>query len=88
VDNSALYVARSDRDKGLQKALLLWHLPDERKKVLEALRELGRQDLAEELLPDRGVGTSKQKGQSGTPPPTGNQKSVGIPKRGVKGRKR
>ena len=87
-NNSALYVARSDRDKGLQKALLLWHLPDERKKVLEALRELGRLDLAEELLPDRGAGSFKQKGQSGTPPTTGNQKSAGVPKRGVKGRKR
>lgn len=37
-----VYTATSDRDKGLQKALLLWHLPAERTKVLEALKELGR----------------------------------------------
>lgn len=46
----AVYVPRSDREKGLQKALLLWHLPAERNKVLEALRELGREDMAEVLL--------------------------------------
>jgi len=45
-----VYVPRSDREKGLQKALLLWHQPAERNKVLEALRELGRDDLAEVLL--------------------------------------
>ena len=46
----AVHVPRSDREKGLQKALLLWHQPVERNKVLEALRELGRDDLAAELL--------------------------------------
>jgi len=46
----AVYVPRSDREKGLQKALLLWHLPAERNKVLEALRELGREDMAAVLL--------------------------------------
>ena len=37
-----VYTATSDREKGLQKSLLLWHLPAERVKVMEALRELGR----------------------------------------------
>ena len=46
----AVYVPRSDRDKGLQKALLLWHQPGERNKVLEALRELGRNDMIPVLL--------------------------------------
>ncbi|HEY3309186.1 MAG TPA: YgiQ family radical SAM protein [Desulfuromonadaceae bacterium] len=54
-----VYVARSDREKGLQKALLLWHLPDERRKVLEALHELGREDLAGLLI-------EKSGGESGT----------------------
>ncbi|ABK98187.1 YgiQ family radical SAM protein [Pelobacter propionicus] len=45
-----LYVATSDREKGLQKALLLGHLPGERKKVLEALALLGREELATVLL--------------------------------------
>ena len=38
-----VYTATSDREKGLQKALLLWHLPAERAKVVEALKELGRE---------------------------------------------
>lgn len=45
----ALHVAASDREKGLQKALLLSHLPGERRKVLEALRLLGREELAGQL---------------------------------------
>jgi uncharacterized radical SAM protein YgiQ len=51
---TAVHVPRSDREKVLQKALLLWHQPVERKKVLEALRELGKEDRAAELL---GVGS-------------------------------
>ena len=54
-NKETLFVARSDREKGLQKALLLWHLPEERKKVLEALRELGREELAGQLLPESAV---------------------------------
>lgn len=46
----AVHVPRSDREKGLQKAVLLWHQPGERSKVLEALRELGRDDLIPLLL--------------------------------------
>ena len=37
-----VYTATSDREKGLQKSLLLWHLPEERVKVRQALEELGR----------------------------------------------
>jgi uncharacterized radical SAM protein YgiQ len=44
-----IYVAKTDREKALQKALLLWHLPGQRKKVFEALQELGRQDLVSVL---------------------------------------
>ncbi|MBK5275672.1 MAG: YgiQ family radical SAM protein [Desulfuromonadales bacterium] len=47
---NAVHVPRSDREKGLQKALLLWHQPAERNKVLEALRELGREEVAAVLL--------------------------------------
>jgi len=53
---TAVYVARSDREKGLQKALLLWHLPAERAKVTEALKVLGRLDELEKLL-GRGDGS-------------------------------
>ncbi|MDA8428058.1 MAG: YgiQ family radical SAM protein [Geobacteraceae bacterium] len=45
-----LHVPRTDREKGLQKALLLWHQPEERNKVLEALRELGKENMAAQLL--------------------------------------
>ncbi|MFZ4856550.1 MAG: YgiQ family radical SAM protein [Desulfuromonadaceae bacterium] len=45
-----VYTATSDREKGLQKSLLLWHLPAERGKVLEALKELGRENDAELLI--------------------------------------
>ncbi len=38
-----VYTATTDREKGLQKSLLLWHIPAERPKVLEALKELGRE---------------------------------------------
>ncbi|MBV5341956.1 MAG: YgiQ family radical SAM protein [Deltaproteobacteria bacterium] len=43
MSGKSVYVATSDREKGLQKSLLLWHLPAERGKVLEALKELGRE---------------------------------------------
>ena len=48
-----VYSAVSDREKGLQKALLLWHQPTERAKILEALKELGREGDAR-LLWDSG----------------------------------
>jgi uncharacterized radical SAM protein YgiQ len=57
----AVYVARSDREKGLQKALLLWHQPGERTKVLEALRELGKEDMAVALLGNAGGGCNEKK---------------------------
>jgi uncharacterized radical SAM protein YgiQ len=41
-----VYTATSDREKGMQKALLLWHLPTERAKVMDALKELGREGEA------------------------------------------
>jgi uncharacterized radical SAM protein YgiQ len=53
-NGKAVYVPRSDREKGLQKALLLWHQPDERKKVMEALRELGKEEMAGALFAGRG----------------------------------
>lgn len=40
-----VYVARTDREKILQKSILLWHLPEERQRAIKLLRELGRNDL-------------------------------------------
>jgi radical SAM superfamily enzyme YgiQ (UPF0313 family) len=48
-----VYTATTDREKGLQKSLLLWHLPAERAKVLEALKELGREKDSELLFEGR-----------------------------------
>jgi len=40
-----VYVARTDREKALQRALLLSHKPESHAKAREALREAGREDL-------------------------------------------
>jgi uncharacterized radical SAM protein YgiQ len=45
-----VYVAKSPKERRLQKALLLWHLPEQREEVREALRLAGREDAAAELL--------------------------------------
>jgi uncharacterized radical SAM protein YgiQ len=45
-----VHVARSTKEKRLQKALLLWHLPEHRRDVLEALRICGRESEGRELL--------------------------------------
>lgn len=55
-------VVRSAKELRLQKALLLWHLPENRSDVLLALRQCGREQVARELLPAqppgrRSVGT-------------------------------
>ena len=77
----AVYVARSDREKGLQKALLLWHLPDERRKVLEALKELGREDVSAILLAGGGGGYADRSARQGDKPrSTSNPKKQNIRK--------
>jgi len=48
-----VYIPRSDREKILQKALLLAHIPAERKNVMAALKACGREAAAGELLGDR-----------------------------------
>jgi uncharacterized radical SAM protein YgiQ len=46
-----VYVAKTDREKSMQKSLLLFHLPEERAVVLKALEASGRLADAQELLP-------------------------------------
>jgi len=46
----AVYVPKTDREKGLQKSLLLYHLPAERRNCLLALKECGREAAAAELF--------------------------------------
>ena len=57
----AVYVARSDRDKLLQKALLLAHLPEERQHILAALKACGREAVAAELFQQEGRVSSGRK---------------------------
>ena len=40
-----VYVAKTPREKAMQRALLQWRRPDKRQLVIEALREAGREDL-------------------------------------------
>jgi uncharacterized radical SAM protein YgiQ len=51
---ATLHVVRSDREKRLQKALLLWHVPAERSAILQALQVAGREDATMELLGEKG----------------------------------
>jgi len=59
-----VYAAKTDREKQLQKALLLYHLPDQRASVVKALALAGREAAAQELF-SRGkhkiAGTAKSK---------------------------
>jgi Arc/MetJ family transcription regulator len=48
-----VYVPRSEREKNLQKALLLFQLPEKRQMVIEALRVCGREEVAKELFGGR-----------------------------------
>lgn len=44
-----VFVAKSDREKILQKGVLLWHLPEQRQKVRQMLLKEGRGDLVKRL---------------------------------------
>ncbi len=46
---TAVYVAKSDRAKLLQKSILLWHLPEERQRATRLLREEGYTHLLQLL---------------------------------------
>ncbi|NMC72932.1 MAG: YgiQ family radical SAM protein, partial [Geobacteraceae bacterium] len=50
VTGEEVYVARSEREKRLQKSLLLYHLRAERENIVAALRAAHREDVAPELL--------------------------------------
>jgi uncharacterized radical SAM protein YgiQ len=45
-----VYVPRSARERRLQRALLLWHLPEQRADVHEGLKACGREGAAAELF--------------------------------------
>ncbi len=47
ITGAALYVPKGGRERRLQKALVRWKVPENRKLVLEALSEAGREDLVD-----------------------------------------
>lgn len=59
-----VYVARSEKEKRLQKSLLLYHLRAERENIVAALRVVNREDVAPELLGGCGR-KAKNRGSSG-----------------------
>jgi uncharacterized radical SAM protein YgiQ len=50
VSGQMVHVPRSDRERRLQKALLLWHLPQNRRDIFEALKFCGREKEAKKLF--------------------------------------
>jgi radical SAM superfamily enzyme YgiQ (UPF0313 family) len=50
-----LHVPRSEAEKKMQKALLLYHQPQMRKTLIEALKLCDREDAVAELLPSGSV---------------------------------
>jgi uncharacterized radical SAM protein YgiQ len=59
----AVYVPRGMKEKRLQKALLLAHLPESRKDIMEALKIAGRLHAAKELFSgNRALVQKNQKG--------------------------
>ena len=64
-----VYVARSPKEKAMQRALLQWKRPEKRGLVLEALRLTGRTDLigwGKECLirPEKRTGTRPDQGKA------------------------
>jgi uncharacterized radical SAM protein YgiQ len=70
----AVYVPRQAGERRLQKALLLWHLPENRGDVVAALRQCHREDLIGRL-------TGRQSRSTGKPQPPPGQKADRARKR-------
>ncbi len=62
---AAVHVPRSDRERRLQKALLLSHLPENRAAVREALKRCGREDDEALLLRGRPVAVESSRRRRG-----------------------
>lgn len=79
-----VYVAKTPRDKALQRALLQWRRPEKKQLVIEALKQAGREDLigyGKECLvrPGRPQGTRpdiKKQTRPDAPRPTGRAKGM------------
>ena len=62
ISGKLVYVPRGDRERRIQKGLLLLHLPEEQARVSKGLQEMGRSDLLErlDLLRSPGVAEKQQ----------------------------
>ncbi len=60
-----VHVPRNAIERRLQKSLLLWHLPESRKDVIEALRSCGRKELIDRLTTNQNLSTGSAAGPSG-----------------------
>lgn len=56
-----IYIPRTTKEKRLQKALLLYHKPESKKDILEALRICKKETIAAELFGKTPVKTTEQK---------------------------
>jgi uncharacterized radical SAM protein YgiQ len=65
--NAPVYIPRSSHERRLQKALLLWHLPESREDVMAALKLCRRSELAQILFPAKGRLTRQGKKPSHQP---------------------
>jgi uncharacterized radical SAM protein YgiQ len=80
-----VYVARTQREKDMQRALLQWKNPAKRTLVIEALKKAGREDLigwGPECLvhPDKPSGRQQKKSPA-PPEPTDRSQSVKVRRR-------
>ena len=88
-----VYVAKTFREKAMQRALLQWTRPDRRRLVIEALKEAGREDLigpgrdalvrvASRGRPVQGAkpASGEKPTRGGKPKPAGDKKTGGKPK--------
>ena len=62
ISGKVVYVPRGDRERRIQKGLLLLHLPEEQARVRKGLQEMGRSDLLDRLalFPSSGVSERQQ----------------------------
>ncbi len=89
-----VFVPKTPHDKALQRALMQWRKPQNRKLVLEALHKTGREDLigygkrclirpdkGQAPAPPAGRNTARPRGRS--PPRAAAKRGRGIPGRSV-----
>lgn len=75
-----IHVPRSAKEKGMQKALLLYHKPESKRDIQEALRICHREDAMIELLSNQNSRPLKSKKKVSRPRKNMNRRSSRAPK--------